>query len=69
MDEAEAAGDGEVDSIRLMEAVAIDNLDRTRSRGYVEHTEVMPANAPAASRFGVSNSPDPKEVKSFFSCS
>ena len=40
MEEAEAAGDDALDSIRVMEAVAIDNLDRTRSSGYVEPVEV-----------------------------
>lgn len=38
-----------------IEAVAIDNLDRTRSRGYVVQTDVIPANAPLISRVGVSS--------------
>lgn len=41
------------------EAVAIERRDRTRSKGYVEQTEVIPASAPLASRLGVSSSLDP----------
>lgn len=52
-----------------IDAVAIDNLDRTRSSGYVVQTEVIPAKAPAASRVGVSNVLFPLSVNSFLSCS
>jgi len=52
-----------------MEAVAIDNRERTRSSGYVVQTEVMPAKAPLASRVGVSNCFFPFEVNHFLSCS
>lgn len=66
---------------RDKEAVAIDNRDRTRSKGYVVpalkltldpldagmylQTEVMPASAPLASRLGVSNSFLPCRVNHF----
>jgi len=55
--------------VREIDAVAIDSRDRTRSNGYVEQTEVMPANAPLANRFGVSNSFEPCLVNHFFNCS
>lgn len=38
-----------------IDAVAIESRERTRSRGYVAHTEVTPASAPAMSRVGVSS--------------
>jgi len=50
-------------------AVAMDKRERTRSKGYVVQTEVMPANAPLINRVGVSSCLDPLRVKSFFSCS
>jgi len=52
-----------------MNAVAIDRRERTRSNGYVEQTEVTPANAPLASLLGVSNSLVPCRVNHFFNCS
>lgn len=45
-----------------IDAVAIERRERTRSRGYVVQTDVIPANAPLASRFGVSSSFDPNFV-------
>jgi len=65
-DGIEGGGDG-VDT--MMEAVAIDSLDRTRSRGYVVQTLVTPAKAPAANRVSVSSSRAPYWVKNFFNCS
>jgi len=53
----------------IMDAVAIDNRERTRSSGYVVQTEVMPARAPLASRVGVSNCFFPFEVNHLLSCS
>jgi len=53
----------------IMEAVAMDNLERSRSNGYVVQTEVTPARAPLANRVGVSNCLFPFEVKNFLSCS
>jgi len=41
--------------VESIDAVAIDNRERTRSKGYVVQTEVMPASAPLANRVGVSN--------------
>lgn len=38
-----------------IDAVAMDSLDRTRSRGYVVQTEVIPAKAPLINRVGVSS--------------
>lgn len=55
--------------VTIMDAVAIDNRERTRSSGYVVQTEVMPARAPLASRVGVSNCFFPFEVNHFLSCS
>jgi len=55
--------------VAIIEAVAIDNLERNRSNGYVVQTEVMPARAPLANRVGVSNCFFPFEVKNFLSCS
>lgn len=52
-----------------MDAVAIDNRERTRSNGYVVQTEVMPASAPLVNRVGVSNCLFPLEVNHFLSCS
>ena len=46
------------------EAVAIERLERMRSRGYVLHTLVIPANAPAVNRVGVSSVLDPLFVNS-----
>lgn len=46
-------------ALRFTDAVAIDNRERTRSKGYVEQTEVIPARAPLANLLGVSSSLDP----------
>jgi len=54
---------------RGMDAVAMERRERTRSSGYVVQTDVMPAKAPLASRFGVSSSFDPYLVNAFFNCS
>jgi len=52
-----------------IDAVAIDNRERTKSNGYVVQTEVMPASAPLVNRVGVSNCLFPFEVNHFLSCS
>jgi hypothetical protein len=46
-------------------AEAMLSRDRTRSSGYVVHTDVTPANAPARSRVGVSSGRVPWNVKSW----
>lgn len=55
--------------VAKMDAVAIDNRERTRSSGYVVQTEVTPARAPLANRVGVSSCFFPFEVNHFLSCS
>jgi len=53
----------------MIDAVAMDSRERTRSNGYVVQTEVMPARAPLANRVGVSSCFFPFEVNHFLSCS
>lgn len=56
--------DDDVDGVVMAnDAVAMDSRDRTRSKGYVVQTDVIPARAPLASRLGVSNSFVPCRVK------
>jgi len=54
---------------KVNDADAMLSRDRTRSRGYVVHTDVTPARAPATRRVGVSNGRAPLFVKNVFSCS
>jgi len=53
-EEEDVVADAEL-FVESMDAVAIDNRERTRSKGYVVQTEVMPASAPLANRVGVSS--------------
>lgn len=55
--------------VAIIDAVAMDSRERTRSSGYVVQTEVMPARAPLANRVGVSSCFFPFEVNHFLSCS
>jgi len=55
--------------VAMIDAVAMDSRERTRSNGYVVQTEVMPARAPLANRVGVSSCFFPFEVNHFLSCS